>query len=363
MTLNRDFGAVVDLEEKALQESDACWTFTGYASIFGTKDLGGDIVVPGAFAKSLREHGLPLILFQHKMEEAPVGTCLDAKEDKRGLWIKGELPKDDDFVRGRLVPQLKRRGLKGMSIGYRATETEKRKSDGVRLLKTIRLYEASFVSLPMHPDAGVESIKGVVPFQDDLPIDRNRDRAFDAESALRRIRAKFAGEDGKPSAEARRAFLFVDETKADDWDAYLLPIADLDENGRLVASRHAIYKAVASLTGARKGALESLSEAAEEAIRANLDRYYGRFDLKSPFCSISIPEWKALSFDEREARLRGLGVTGDLARALAATQLKGQREADRHPSQREAGSSKELSELLTAMKGFIAEAVNISHKG
>ena len=41
--------------------------------------------MPGAFAKSLRDHGLPLILFQHKMDEAPVGMCVDAKEDKRGL--------------------------------------------------------------------------------------------------------------------------------------------------------------------------------------------------------------------------------------------------------------------------------------
>jgi uncharacterized protein len=118
-------------------------------------------VVPGAFAKSLREHGLPLILFQHKMDDAPVGVCVDAKEDKRGLWIKAELPRDDTFVAGRLIPQLKRRGLKGMSIGYKATETERRKEDGARLLKTIRLYEASFVSLPMHPEAGLESIKAL----------------------------------------------------------------------------------------------------------------------------------------------------------------------------------------------------------
>jgi hypothetical protein len=45
-----------------------------------------------------------------------------------------------------------------MSIGYRALEHERRKSDGARLLKQIRLFECSFVSMPMHPDAGLESI-------------------------------------------------------------------------------------------------------------------------------------------------------------------------------------------------------------
>lgn len=172
-------GAAVDFEEKTISESDACWTFTGYASIFNSKDLGNDVVVPGAFAKSLREHGLPLILWNHKHDDVPVGTCIDAKEDRRGLWIKGELPKDDTFVAQRLVPQLKRKGLKGMSIGYRAIDTERRKEDNVRLLKTIRLYECSFVSMPMHPEAGVETIKDMTPSQLAEELERMR-RMIDA---------------------------------------------------------------------------------------------------------------------------------------------------------------------------------------
>jgi HK97 family phage prohead protease len=93
--------------------------------------------------------------------DAPVGAIVEAKEDRRGLWIKAELPKDDDFVRGRLVPLLKRRGLKGMSIGYRVMPggSSVRKEDGARLLKESRLFECSLVSLPMHPDAGLETIK------------------------------------------------------------------------------------------------------------------------------------------------------------------------------------------------------------
>ena len=60
------------------------------------------------------------------MDEPPLGIVVDAKEHKRGLWIKAELPKDDTFVAGRVVPQLKRRGLKGMSIGYKILEREQR---------------------------------------------------------------------------------------------------------------------------------------------------------------------------------------------------------------------------------------------
>ena len=40
-------------------------------------------------ASGVCEHGLPIILFNHKRDDVPVGTCIDAREDKRGLWIKG----------------------------------------------------------------------------------------------------------------------------------------------------------------------------------------------------------------------------------------------------------------------------------
>jgi hypothetical protein len=38
-----------------------------------------------------------------------IGTIVDAHENSRGLWFKAELTKDDDFVRGRIIPQFKGR--------------------------------------------------------------------------------------------------------------------------------------------------------------------------------------------------------------------------------------------------------------
>jgi uncharacterized protein len=151
-------GGYVD-EEKGVVETDDSWIFTGYASIFNTKDQGGDTVMPGAFAKSLRDYGMPILLFQRKHEECPVGVITEARQNKRGLWVKGELPRQDTRNSGWLVPQLKKRSIKGMSIGYRTIEPEKRKADGARLRKQVRLYECSFVSMPMHLDAGLESLK------------------------------------------------------------------------------------------------------------------------------------------------------------------------------------------------------------
>lgn len=60
--------------------------FAGYASVFGQPDSGGDIVMAGAFAKSLkrRDHDGVRLLFQHDPKE-PVGLWEAIHEDGFGL--------------------------------------------------------------------------------------------------------------------------------------------------------------------------------------------------------------------------------------------------------------------------------------
>jgi len=153
----KDFGSIVYLEEKGVVEGDDVWTVTGYASVFGNEDLGGDVVVKGAFVDSLSKR-TPMFFFNHKMDDAPIGAIVEAKEDARGLWFKGELPKDDSFVAKRLVPQLKRRGLKGVSIGYRVKQ--KSMKSGIRHIEKADLFEISLVNMPMNPEATVSTVKG-----------------------------------------------------------------------------------------------------------------------------------------------------------------------------------------------------------
>lgn len=346
-----DFGAIVDIDTKGYSETDDCHVITGYGSIFNNTDLGNDAVVPGAFAKSLRDHGMPLLLFNHKMEDAPIGTIVDAKEDKRGLWFKAELPKDDSFVSGRIIPQLKRRGLKGTSIGYRATQKEVRKTDGVRLLKEIRLFEISVVNMPMNPLAGVETVKGFVPFQD-LFVDRTAS-TWDADAAFARLKEKFEGN----AADMRQAFLYADDEKSvDEWDRRLL-VADIDEKGRLTANHIAIYKACACVVGAKGGV--ALPEVAESAVKDHLDRYYSRMSLESAFKSFSADEFDCLDEVELTARLRGMGFSRKLA-----TRIHDLRNADRstQPKQKTALAPEDAKTLLSALTSLVEAAAAIKQQ-
>ena len=133
---------------------DAEGRFAGYASVFNRLDSGGDIVLPGAFAKSLaKRRGRIRLLFQHDPKE-PVGTWESMAEDGHGLFVTGRLvpgvPRSDALRR--LIENL---ALDGLSIGFRTVRASRQA--GKRLLHEIDLYEVSIVTFPMMEEARIAS--------------------------------------------------------------------------------------------------------------------------------------------------------------------------------------------------------------
>jgi len=134
-------------------------SFEGYAALFGRVDLGRDLILPGAFARSLAERGAGGVrmLFQHDPAE-PIGTWLSLHEDGVGLFVRGRLALD--VGRAREVLALMRAGaLDGLSIGFRAVEGRTDPRSRVRRLSRIDLWEVSVVTFPMQPDARIASVK------------------------------------------------------------------------------------------------------------------------------------------------------------------------------------------------------------
>ncbi|MEL6645114.1 MAG: HK97 family phage prohead protease [Pseudomonadota bacterium] len=141
-------GAPVALKDGAVIE--------GYASVFGTRDQGGDTVLAGAYARSLKaqaEAGRRIkMLWQHDPAE-PIGVWEEVREDARGLFVKGRLL--TDVARGREAAALIEAGaIDGLSIGYRTVRAEKNDT-GQRLLSELELWEVSLVTFPMLPQARV----------------------------------------------------------------------------------------------------------------------------------------------------------------------------------------------------------------
>lgn len=153
--------------------------FEGYGSIFGNRDLGGDIVIPGAFAKTLAEHKaagtMPLMYWMHHPDQVP-GVWHDMGEDKDGLYVAGELV---DTTLGRDVKTLlEKKAVRGLSIGYQARDVDWDR-DGSRLLKQVSLHEVSIVSMAMNPLARVEAMKARLSRDGEyVPSERELERLF-----------------------------------------------------------------------------------------------------------------------------------------------------------------------------------------
>jgi HK97 family phage prohead protease len=141
----------IPLEIKSLSDRE----FEGHGSVFKNVDLGGDIVVPGAFKRSLKENPQPLMLWMHDPERVP-GKWLDVHEDSKGLAVHGVLADTD--LGNEIHTLLKMGALGGLSIGYRTIDQDFDKQ-GNRLLKELELPEVSIVSMPMNPLARVAHVK------------------------------------------------------------------------------------------------------------------------------------------------------------------------------------------------------------
>jgi Escherichia/Staphylococcus phage prohead protease len=170
-----------------LKSVEADGTFSGYASLFGTVDLGQDLVMPGAFRDSLKARGVRgvKLLFQHDPDE-PIGVWLELAEDARGLFARGRLM--PEVTRAREVLSLMRaRALDGLSIGFRTVQGRTDPKSGVRRLDKIDLWEISVVTFPMLPDARVSAVKRR-PEREGRSLSAQADGA---ELAAKQLAAKF----------------------------------------------------------------------------------------------------------------------------------------------------------------------------
>ena len=138
-------------------------TVEGYASLFGEVDAARDMVMPGAFSRTLKSRGLRRIpmLFQHDPSE-PVGVWLELTEDFRGLRARGKLI--PDVARARELLALLRAGaIDGLSIGFRTVKGRIDPATRVRRIIDLDLWEISIVTFPLLAGARVRAKGGSSP--------------------------------------------------------------------------------------------------------------------------------------------------------------------------------------------------------
>jgi HK97 family phage prohead protease len=136
-------------------------TFTGYGSIFGNEDLGGDIIVgPEPFKKfKLTKDKKVRILYQHDTWQ-PVGK-FTPEQNEKGLWMP-----DAELVMEMPAAPIAYAGMKsglldGLSVGFNILPKGGEWDDEakVRKLTKLELWEVSIVTFGMNPLAKIQSVK------------------------------------------------------------------------------------------------------------------------------------------------------------------------------------------------------------
>ena len=138
--------------------------FSGYASVFNIVDACDDIVLRGAFEKTIVEKW-PKLLWQHNAAE-PIGIFTDIKENDMGLLVSAQLFLGIQKAR-EAYELLKGGAISGLSIGYIPVkwEYEERENSIVVLLKEIDLWEISLVTFPANPLANVADVKTIQEYK------------------------------------------------------------------------------------------------------------------------------------------------------------------------------------------------------
>ncbi|MEQ1493937.1 MAG: HK97 family phage prohead protease, partial [Terricaulis sp.] len=103
----------------------------------------------GAFAASLSRRGGDLPMLVEHETRLLAGAWIEAREDGRGLFLRGEIR--DDQPGAARAKRMLARGVDGLSIGF--VPIVQHRTQSGRVLTEVDLLEVSIVTHPMQPQA------------------------------------------------------------------------------------------------------------------------------------------------------------------------------------------------------------------
>lgn len=153
----KNTGAIKDIDVKSR-------IVTGYLSAFGNVDSDNDIIEKGAFSKSINERFNEIFYLQQHDWSRPLGKFTKLEEDEKGLYFEGEII-NTSFGEDQL--KLYEAGIvKEHSIGFITVKSEK--GSNARIIKEVKLYEGSAVTLGANSNTPFLGFKSSVNEAKDL---------------------------------------------------------------------------------------------------------------------------------------------------------------------------------------------------
>lgn len=137
-----------------------------YVAAYGNVDSHNDVILPGAFTKTLKENGPQaasnsLVHLKDHSTSFPLGPIVEAEDRADGLVLTSKV---SSTTYGNDVLVLEADGVYQHSIGYRAVKKQA-SPQGYTELMELRLFEGSSVVFASNPNTPTIGIKGLLAEQ------------------------------------------------------------------------------------------------------------------------------------------------------------------------------------------------------
>jgi HK97 family phage prohead protease len=138
-------------------------TVTGYFASFGNEDYDDDIIMPGAATKTIAERGPKgsneiFFLNQHNYAQ-PHGKPMVLEAQEKGIYFESKIA-PTSYGRDAMI--LYAEGIVVQhSIGFSTIKSDYDQNTGMRMIKEIKLYEGSNVTLGANPNTPFTGFKSL----------------------------------------------------------------------------------------------------------------------------------------------------------------------------------------------------------
>ena len=140
-------------------------TVSAYWSNFGNKDFDGDIIVKGAFKKTITDRSKenPILFLKNHNFNNHISSPHEVVEDSKGLLARYKLP---NTTQGNDTLEMYKEGFYNQhSIGFKTIQQDREK--GANYIKEIKLFEGSVVPFGANPLTPMVSITKSLKFHYD----------------------------------------------------------------------------------------------------------------------------------------------------------------------------------------------------
>jgi HK97 family phage prohead protease len=151
----------MDAEVRTVATDDGSLRIAGYAATFNQEATGlnfREMIAPGAFTRSLQSSDPVFLLVNHDTEALPLASTqsgtLRLTQDNVGLRMEADLDPMNPRA-AELASVLSRGDVDKMSFAFTVNPDGETRSEGLRTLTDLNLYEVSVVTYPAYDSTSV----------------------------------------------------------------------------------------------------------------------------------------------------------------------------------------------------------------